>query len=338
MLAGVMLFGILAAMAMPSFGDDDWDADSVEPGDEDEAPGQAGLADTGSGDMFDDVAGDEAADETGRDYLAAGSSGVTVIDGFLPGQDSLTLRVPEDAEEFLLSDSGENAPASLSYTSLDDETAIWFPGLETVPVDDIAVLVDGEGEPIALAEYLGAPEPGEEETDGEDDNLPPDDPEIPSLPGAPDQPGEVVLPPDDPEIPSQPGDPDQPDDEALPPDDPELPAVPGAEDGLSPAGEAEEETDEGGATLWSAAADEPAAPLPDDAVLLKDPAVVTGFTPGQDILHIEISNGGADGMAGIALVQSGSDTMVQLDGQTIAVLQGVADASLADLQVETAPG
>jgi Ca2+-binding RTX toxin-like protein len=216
MLAGAMIMGLMAAVGLSGLAVD---------GDEDEAR---------EAPETDEV---EPQQEGGQTFLAGGIPGVTVVQGFTPGTDALELRVPGDVDALELSEADDAGGAAIAYVSAGDETVVRFDGLDSVPVDDVGVLIDGDGEAIPLALLLEAAEPVAPSdaaahavpsgVEAEGAALPPDDPGAPSEPGGGGD--DPALPPDDPEAPSTPGDPDQPGEEVLAPVDPTQPAGAGTD-------------------------------------------------------------------------------------------------------------
>ena len=64
-----------------------------------------------------------------------------------------------------------------------------------------------------------------------------------------------------------------------------------------------------------------------------DPAVITDFEPGEDFLRITLDHGAA-GEVALVPSEDGADMLVQIDGQTVAILQGATEAGASDLYVE----
>lgn len=205
MLAEMVLMGLFALVGLPLGAGTD---------DDDDGTGRAGQE--------DELAEDEAGDiDIGHEVLAGGSPGVTIVENFLPGTDTLLLRMPGNVSEVTLTEGDAAAGgASISYVAADDVTEVRFDGLAEVPIGDVFVLIDGDGEGIPLDTFLSA-EAEDDATDdgdavdagdgasegGSDGGLDPTDPELPDEPGTGEDPG---TDPDDPEAPSEPGSGDDP--------------------------------------------------------------------------------------------------------------------------------
>ena len=264
MLIGFILIGLLAALAMPDFGDDSAarDAgDGLDPVD-DPAPE---LSEPGS---------DILADSGEQTYIAGGAPGLTVIAGFEAGSDHLQLRLPGNASEITLTDGTDTDPASLSYRAGDDVTEVRFEGLAEVPIDDISVLIDGEGAEIALGSFLS------DAIGGDDTALQPLPGDTPSEPGdGTDDDAIAPVPGDTPAAPGGGGDGD-----ALDPVNPDIPAVPAGQ----PVASVAVSGPDAGAALEPTPGDTPAQP----GAAIDDLALppVPGDTPAAP-------GGGGDGDA-----------------------------------------
>jgi hypothetical protein len=160
-----------------------------------------------------DAEGEDDVPPTDYEFIL-GSGGDHTVEGFRPGIDTLTLT--SDTWDFDLYDLGDDGTGPAVEIAMgEDRSVLKFPGLDTLPVDDVWLHVAEPGsEPqrIALRDALHP---------AEDDVLAPADPDAPD-----------DLPTDASDGPAlAPADPDAPDDqrdqtgsgEALAPTDPDAP-------------------------------------------------------------------------------------------------------------------
>jgi len=216
MLAGLIFLGILAATSLPdmmdlwrSGSDDDGETDRFA--EENEQEQEVGRIEPDEPPVDDEggfAADPEPLDPAeGEDLFVDPAAGQTVVEAFNPGVDSLTIAVPDEAQEFAAQDAVGDQAAHLSFETAEGTVQILFPGLSAVPVDDIFLRVSDASSPtldadIALAQLLD---------EGADDGLgaviDPVDPTLPDLPGEPDGSDGEVLTPVDPELPDDPATP-----------------------------------------------------------------------------------------------------------------------------------
>lgn len=336
MLAGLFILGLMAAATMPDV------VDLLRPdpgGGEDDASGEDGDPADGPPGNADGSGADPAPDQTeGEDLFIDPLPGRVTVDSFNAGVDTLTIAVPDEAEEFALHEATDDAPARLTYDIQGGGVEIAFDGLDTVPVADIFLRVSDASSPtldvdIALSNLLHETEPGVVAPP-----IGPVDPELPDVVPPPGDPGEILVPVD-PTLPDEPA-----------------PPIPGG----------------GGDVLLPVQEDDPLTGLQTDAPLIEPlredagqavvggqggdgttgadvfwlyadaglPAVarITGFTPGEDLLRISLNPQiAAEGIVDIVPSEDGADGLVRVDGVTVALLPGAPDATLADLHVETRP-
>ena len=226
MLAGFFFLGILAATSIPDVmdllrsGDDQAQDDETQTeedlGNQEVEQEPAPLPDPAEEEAPEPEPFDPA---DGEDLFVDPAPGETEVQSFNPGIDSLTIVLPEEAQEFAAHDADGDQHAYLSYEIAEGTVQITFPGLSGVPVDDIFLRVSDVSSPtldadIALSQLMD---------DGDPDSagavLTPTDPTLPEAPANPVDPGGPVLTPVDPELPDDPAPPTDGDGPVLQPVD-----------------------------------------------------------------------------------------------------------------------
>ncbi len=348
MLAALLLLGLLPFAAMPILETGFGGGNSPERDPDPDTPN--GTEDT----PLDEVASDAEDDFAGGTrHAVLPGAGAHAFPDFRPGEDSILLDMTDVGDDLFFDTASLPDGARLSIAFDDDEVmTLDFPGLQDVPVEDIFLSVsDGSGDDpyqVSLgdaAEILGdgVLDPTDPDTpdapgpDGEADVTDPVDPDTPDTPG-PEVDGPVIDPvdpdiADDPDTASDPLDPVDPDAPDTPgpevtgpvldPVDPETPDVPG------PAGSGDviDPVDPDAESGWldgSAAA----------------PAEVTSFSPGEELLRVQVGEGWAlDGPPLVKVTPSdeGQDAEVSLNGTRVAVLKGAPFATASDIRLDLTP-
>ncbi|NCO21502.1 MAG: calcium-binding protein [Rhodobacterales bacterium] len=213
MLAGFLFLGILAASSLPDMMDL-WRADTGDDGSDAESPDEAEpeqeVAEILSGpepepELSAAAPASEARDPAeGEDMFVDPEPGETAVEAFNPGVDSLTIVLPDEAQEFSAHDATDDQAAYLGYETAEGSVQIAFPGLDTVPVSDIFLRVYDAASPtldadIALSQLIDDDVYDEDDTGGAL-TLIPVDPTLPDDPALPPQGEGTVLTPvtDDP--------------------------------------------------------------------------------------------------------------------------------------------
>ncbi|WP_099826016.1 hypothetical protein [Oceaniglobus indicus] len=335
MLAGLLFLGVIAASAMPdlmeilrgSADDTDDDPDNGADGDEESMLDHATPPDDDPEQQPDD----------GIDLFADPRPGVTLVEAFNPGVDTLTVTIPDSAQDFSLTTDDETNTSSLGFVTDDGAVEIRFDGLDAVPVDDIYLRVSDASSPtqdadIALSSVMEGIETPED--------LAP-----------------IVLQPEDPEAGEEPAPPADTDAPALSPEDPEQdegPAPPApfpgpvlnpVMDDVAPEPDAlrngRQPANDPGDTAGLPDG-ETDAPSDSDIHWLypsdtgPDFAAVADFRPGEDILHISLdpSQSSEQGTLDISTSDDGRDGVVRIDGATVAILLGMPDIGPGDIIVD----
>lgn len=123
MMAGFMALGALTMFAVPEWLGS-WRGGS-----------DGGRDEPGCDDPPDEMpCGTESA---GQLIELGAQPGVSIVPDFRPGEDRLTLRLPEAADDFVLHDADEDVPARLTWMVGADPMEVQFDGLGTVPLEDI---------------------------------------------------------------------------------------------------------------------------------------------------------------------------------------------------------
>jgi len=150
MLYALVLLGLLPAMLLMGGPDESEDEG-------DDAPAEGGTG--GSLDMLDGGADD--ADPPGKDDAADlvvdGQAGETTVEGFRPGVDTLTVKMPGTQDSiFALSTTSAGGAPGLLVDGTDFDCLVSFPGLSEVPYTDIRIEVTDEETGATIAYGLGA--------------------------------------------------------------------------------------------------------------------------------------------------------------------------------------
>ena len=203
MLAGLIFLGMLAAVSFPDMMDlarsDTDDTGADESADESAAQDDIVEAPEPEPEFVPEENEFDPAD--GEDLFVDPQPGTTVVEAFNPSVDTLTISVPDEAQEFAASEIDDEQPATLTYETAEGVIEVRFPGLQTVPINDIYLRVSDAASPtldadIALTQLM------------EDDSpevLEPFDPDLPNLPSAPPgQQGDPGIAPVDPTVPDVP--------------------------------------------------------------------------------------------------------------------------------------
>jgi len=221
MLAGLIFLGVLAAASFPDLmegaqtdeTDHPEDAEpSIETDDPtmpEDGPHEAVTAAPENGPAGDDVSqetpedltGDE--ELTGEDLFVDPEPGLVLVGSFEPGVDTLTVAVPDDAQEFTAHDSDGDSAAYLRFDTAMGTVEIRFQGLSVVPVDDLFLRVSDASSPTLDADIPLSALMDTDADEVEGPVLTPVDPEFPDdvpAPGADDP----VLTPADPTLPDDP--------------------------------------------------------------------------------------------------------------------------------------
>ncbi|WP_226779778.1 calcium-binding protein [Oceaniglobus trochenteri] len=257
------------------------------------------------GDLLAPTLDDPASDATseGEDLFAESRAGEVLIESFQPNQDTLTIAVPDEAQDFAALDSAAGGDAVLRYAIDDGTVEIRFAGLSEVPVADIFLRVSDAASPtldadIPLAQLI-------------DDSagaaaLEPVDPTLPDLP-PPVEDGGHVLDPVDPTLRDDPPPPGDEGTVLLPVTGDEVPAGAGdlarllVRDGGSPLGLAAQApaiqgTGDGNDDVTLADGGEGGLTLSQATPWLTGDAVAVDLGDGNDAL--QVGDGPAYGFAG----------------------------------------
>ncbi|WP_108484391.1 calcium-binding protein [Oceaniglobus ichthyenteri] len=208
MLAGLLFLGVLAAVSFPDM------MELTRGGGDENTNGDAPDGDLPQDEEIDDQSPlslpdpeptvEPSSQETaeGADLLLDPGPGQTMIDSFDPGSDSLTIAIPDEAQEFAVRDTVDGQPAMLSFETDEGAVEILFPELDSVPVNDIFLRISDEDSPtldvdIGLAQLMDLDSPV----------ILPDDPTLPDAPAPPVEDGGPVILPDDPTLPDLPAPP-----------------------------------------------------------------------------------------------------------------------------------
>ncbi len=224
MLAGLIFLGVLAAASFPDLmegaqtdeTDQPEDAEpSIETDDPtmpEDSPHEAvtaapenGLAGSDvSQETPEDLTGEEEPtgeeELTGEDLFVDPEPGLVLVESFKPGVDTLTVAVPDDAQEFTAHDSDGDSAAYLRFDTATGTVEIHFQGLSVVPVDDLFLRVSDASSPTLDADIPLSALMDTDADEVEGPVLTPVDPELPDDVPAP-GPDDPVLSPADPTLP-----------------------------------------------------------------------------------------------------------------------------------------
>ncbi|TYB89163.1 hypothetical protein [Oceaniovalibus sp. ACAM 378] len=149
----------------------------------------------------EDLTGEE--ELTGEDLFVDPEPGLVLVESFKPGVDTLTVAVPDDAQEFTAHDSDGDSAAYLRFDTAMGTVEIRFQGLSVVPVDDLFLRVSDASSPTLDADIPLSALMDTDADEVEGPVLTPVDPEFPDDVPAP-GPDDPVLSPADPTLPDDP--------------------------------------------------------------------------------------------------------------------------------------
>ncbi|PRX37617.1 Hemolysin-type calcium-binding repeat-containing protein [Meinhardsimonia xiamenensis] len=202
MLAAMLLLGLVPLAFLPVLEEEENDDDASETG-----PVEPGSAE-GTGDLLVDEPPPDRGAEA-RLFEPETGPGEYAYEDFRPGEDRLRIDLGSLEGEVSFTTEFSDRGASISIDTAEGAMVLTFPGQESLPADDIEIILHDEGggapETIPLAELLAFEGSDDAATGGDrlDDALDPLDPEDPGNPGGGG--GEPGLDPLDPEDPGEPG-------------------------------------------------------------------------------------------------------------------------------------
>lgn len=325
MLNALLLLGLLPVAASIIDGDDDEPTAEIDDGD---------LGDTdwsGEGGLEEMLAG-------GEDYQVSGAPGVSVFDGFKPGVDLVKINMRGVADEFDIECESDidGGGACLHIETYRGISTFYFPELEEVPVDDIAMKmshpVTGKSGTFLLSDLLPEATGDEAEENLFDDDflaeLNGDAPEPvspgPSLSPVLSDDGPAVLGDDGPGLV-----PDLADELPAPAREP----VPGLRPVLADEGPSPTEEEDFTPILMDDADPEAGEAFDVMSDGSSGIAEFPNFRPGVDGVHIGLDSGPPPDIW-VGPSANGVDGEVRFDGKLVALLRGAPGASMDDVYVK----
>ena len=166
MLGGLVLVGMIAAMApiLALMGG----GESAPDDDAEEAPDETG-AEEGAGDLLDEPQIDTEPEHQTEarqpaDYEYVLGAGNPSIEEFIPGEDTLILTSP--TWDFELAETeGPGGGAALAITFGEVTSTVEFPGLGSLPIDDVFIwILEADADPVLvpLSESLAEEDTGDQ--------------------------------------------------------------------------------------------------------------------------------------------------------------------------------